>query len=237
MAAEDVNSSGIVSQSASQTQEVKRDDREINFAALRKKNEALEAKLHENEQLFHKQQQVIDQMQARFQPPQDEFDALPDEELIDKAKLKRIREKDRENFRKEAAEVARQTYAQLDNENFASKLKFAYPDYDEVVNTANAEKLQEKDPEFMSLLAEVKDEFKRREMAYKRMKRLAQVEEKPTVRAQDVAEENRKISGNYFTPSGQGPMNNPYAFEFDVRNPQARAQAYAKLKAGQKRAF
>jgi len=234
--ATDVNSSGVVSQGANQAQ-AKQDDREVNFAALRKKTEALEAQLQEKEQLFQKQQAMLEQMQAKLQPTLDEFDALPNDELIDKARLQRIREKDRENFRKEAEAVARQTYAQLDNENFAQKLKFAYPDYDEVVNSANAEKLQEKDPEFMSLLAEVKDEFKRREMAYKKMKKLASLEEKPKVKAQDVVDENRKIAGNYFSPSGQGPMNNPYAFEFDVRNPQAKSQAYQKLKAAQKRAF
>jgi hypothetical protein len=86
-------------------------------------------------------------------------------------------------------------------------------------------------------LAEVKDDFKRREMAYKKMKKLVQVKEEPKVKAQDVVEENRKISGNFYTPSGQGPMNNPYAFEFDVRNKEAREKAYQKLKSGQKRAF
>lgn len=234
--ATDVNSSGAVAQGANQAQ-AKQDDREVNFAALRKKTEALEAQLQEKEQLFQRQQAMLDQMQSKLQPNIDEFDSLPSDELIDKAKLQRIREKDRENFRKEAQQVARETYAQLDNENFAQKLKFAYPDYDSVVNAANAEKLQEKDPEFMSLLAEVKDEFKRREMAYKKMKKLASEEEKPKVKAQDVVDENRKISGNYFTPSGQGPMNNPYAFEFDVRSPEARAKAYQKLKTAQKRAF
>jgi hypothetical protein len=227
----------VVEQAASQSKESEQSSQQKNFAALRKKTEALENQLQESQQLSQRQQAMLDQMQARFQPAQDEFDSLPNDELIDKAKLQRIREKDRENFRKEAEQVARQTYAQLDNENFAQKLKYAYPDYDQVVNSANAEKLQEKDPEFMSLLAEVKDEFKRREMAYKKMKKLASEEEKPKVKAQDVVEENRKAAGNFFTPSGQGPMNNPYGFEFDVRNPQAKAQAYQKLKAAQKRAF
>lgn len=233
----DAKSPEAVAQADNQAQERHRSEQAVRFENLRKKTEALEAQLQESDQLRQKQQALIDQMQARFQPDRDEFDSLPDEELIDKAKLKRIREKDRENFRKEAQQVARETYAQIDSENFASKLKFAYPDYDEVVNATNAEKLQEKDPEFMSLLAEVKDEFKRREMAYKKMKKLSQVEESPRVKAQDVVEENRKAAGNFFTPSGQGPMNNPYAFEFDVRNKDARAQAYQKLKAAQKRAF
>ena len=96
---------------------------------------------------------------------------------------------------------------------------------------------KEQDPEFMSLLAEVKDDFKRREMAYKKMKRLSEIREAPKVKAQEVVEENRKAAGNFFTPSGQGPMNNPYAFEFDVRSPEARAKAYQKLKTAQKRAF
>jgi hypothetical protein len=226
-----------VNQEATDTQERHKSEQAVRFENLRKKTEALEAQLQERDQQFQKQKQLMEQMQTRIQPARDEFDDLPSDELIDKAKLQKIRERDRENFRKEAAEVARQTYAQMDNDNFATKLKYAYPDYDEIVNTANAEKLQEKDPEFMSLLAEVKDDFKRREMAYKKMKKLAQAEEKPKVKAQDVVDENRKTAGNFFTPSGQGPMNNPYAFEFDVHNPQAKAQAYQKLKAAQKRAF
>lgn len=233
----DAKSPENVAQADTQAQERHRSEQAVRFENLRKKTEALEAALQEKDQLFQKQQAMIDQINARSQPPRDEFEDLPDEELIDKAKLKRIREKDRQSYLKEAEQVARQTYAQIDNENFANKLKIAYPDYDEVVNSANAEKLQEKDPEFMSLLAEVKDDYKRREMAYKKMKKLVQVPDEPKVKAQDVVEENRKAAGNFFTPSGQGPMNNPYAFEFDVRNKEAREKAYQKLKSGQKRAF
>lgn len=231
------NSSEPVSQSVNQSQEAKRNDAEVNFAALRKKTEALEAQLQQSEQERLQQRQMLEQMQSRFQPAQDEFDSLPGDELIDKAKLQRIRERDRENFRKEAETVARQTYAQLDNENFAKRLKYAYPDYDQVVNESNAEKLQEQDPEFMSLLAHVKDEFERREMAYKKMKKLAQAEEKPKVKAQDVVNENRQAGGNFYTPSGQGPMMNPYAFEFNVRDKESRTKAYERLKSAQKRAF
>ena len=226
-----------VNQEANDTQERHKSEQAVRFENLRKKTEALEAQLQQRDQQFQKQNQLIEQMQARIQPDRDEFDSLAADELIDKQKLQRIREKDRESYRKEAQQVARETYAQLDNENFATKLKYAYPDYDEVVNSANAEKLQEKDPEFMSLLAEVKDDFKRREMAYKKMKKLAQAEEKPKIKAQDVVDENRKTAGNFFTNSGQGPTSNPYAIEFDVRNNDAKKAAYQKLKAAQKRAF
>ena len=74
-------------------------------------------------------------------------------------------------------------------------------------------------------------------LAYKKMKKLAQAEEKPRVKAQEVVEENRKASSSFYTPGGQGPSANPYAFEFDVRSPEARTKAYERLKAAQKRAF
>jgi len=233
----DVKSPGVVDQATTQAQGAQ-GDREINFEKLRRKTEALEQELQKRDALLNQQQQALNQLQSRFAPQdRDELDSLPDEELIDKAKFKRLIEKERSSMRKEAEDVARQTYQKLDSENYQQKLYSAFPDYDQVVNTSNAEKLQAKDPEFMSLLAEVKDEYKGREMAYKKMKKLAAEDDKPKVKAQDVVEENRKTSGNYYTPSGQGPSSNPYAFEFDVRNKDARAKAYERLKAGQKRSF
>lgn len=235
--ATDVNSSETVNQAANQAQEQQKSDREINFEKLRKKTEALETELQKRDAMLNQQQEALNQLQARFQPQdRDELDSLPDEELIDKAKFKRLIEKERANLRKEAEDIARQTYQKIDNENFAARLKTAFPDYDQVVNSENAEKLQANDPEFVSLLAEVKDEYKRREMAYKKMKKL-QVEEKPKVKAQDVVNENRQTAGSYYSPGGQGPSSNPYAFEFDVRSKEARAKAYERLKAGQKRGF
>lgn len=233
--ATDVNSSESVNQATTQAQ-AKQDDREINFAALRKKTEALEQELAKRDEVLRRQEQALSEMQNRFNPTRDEFDSLPDDELLDKAKFKRLIEKERSTLRKEAEEIARQTYMKIDSENYQQKLYQSFPDYDQVVNSANAEKLQEKDPEFMSLLAEVKDEYKRREMAYKKMKKLAQ-EAAPKVKAQDVVNENRQAAGSYYSPGGQGPSANPYAFEFDVRNSEARTKAYERLKAAQKRAF
>lgn len=234
----DVNSSESVNQAAKQAQEQQRNDREVNFERLRKKTEVLEVELQKRDALLNQQQQALTQLQSRFQPQdRDELDSMPDEELIDKARFKRMIEKERLNLRKEAEEIARQTYQKIDSENYQHKLYSAFPDYDQVVNSTNAEKLQEKDPEFMSLLAEVKDEYKRREMAYKKMKKLSQEDERPKIKAQDIVNENRQSAGNYFTPAGQGPTSNPYSFEFDVHSADARKKAYERLKAAQKRSF
>ena len=234
---ENVNSP-VNDQGASESQETEQSIQQRNFASLRKKTEALEQELQKRDAMLNQQQQAINQMQARFNPQdRDELDSLPDDELLDKAKFKRLIERERSSMRKEAEEVARQTYQKIDSENYQQKLYSAFPDYDQVVNSSNAEKLQEKDPEFMSLLAEVKDEYKRREMAYKKMKKLAQSEEKPKVKAQDVVNENRQAASSYYSPGGQGPTSNPYSFEFDVRSSEARTKAYERLKAAQKRAF
>jgi hypothetical protein len=235
--AADVKGSETVNRETTQT-DTQKNDREINFEKLRKKTEVLEQELQKRDAMLRDQQQALNQLQSHFQPKQiDEIDSLPDDELLDKAKFKRIFEKERQNLRKEAEEVARQTYAKLDNENYQQKLYSAFPDYDQIVNSSNAEKLQEKDPEFMSLLAEVKDEYKRREMAYKKMKKISQEEEKPRVKAQDIVNENKQTAGSYYSPGGQGPSSNPYAFEFDVKSPEARTKAYERLKTAQKRGF
>lgn len=231
----DVKDSGSVNQETKQAQGVQ-NDREINFEKLRKKTEALEMELQKRDALLQQQQSALNQLQSRFAPQdRDELDTLPDDELIDKAKFKRLIEKERTHLRKEAEEVARQTYRKIDSENYQQRLYQAFPDYDSVVNSANAEKLQEKDPEFVALLGREKDEYVRREMAYKKMKRLAE-DDRPKIKAQDVVDENRKAAGAFYTPSGQGPMNNPYAFEFDVRSKEARQKAYERLKSAQKRA-
>lgn len=231
----DVNSQEVVASADNQTNQTAQQG---HFEKLRRKTEALEQELQKRDAMLQQQQEALNQLQSRFAPQdRDDFDSMPGDELIDKAKMQRIREKDRESYRKEAEAIARQTYAKIDNENYQQKLYQAFPDYDQVVNAANAEKLQEKDPEFVSLLGEVKDEYKRREMAYKKMKKIAQTEEKPRVKAQEVVEENRKASGSFYSPGGQGPSANPYAFEFDVRNAESRTKAYERLKAAQKRAF
>src|SRR5258706_6955782 len=104
------------------------------FEKLRKKTEALEQEIQKRDSMLQQQQTALAQLQARFEPQdRDEMDSLPDEELIDKAKFKRLIEKERTNMRKEAEQVARQTYAKLDNENYQSKLYQAFPDYDQVV--------------------------------------------------------------------------------------------------------
>jgi hypothetical protein len=233
----DVNNPENVNLEASQTQESGRSgsDKELNFRRLEKKAEALEQAILQRDAMLDKQQKMLEQMQARFLPQdRDEIDSLPDEELIDNAKFKRVLQKEREHLRKEAEEIARQTYQRIDSENYVQRLQSKYPDYDRVVNASNAEKLQEIDPDYVALLGEVKDEFKRRELAYKRIEKIIR-DEKPKAKAQDVVTENRQAAANFFTPQGQAPMMNPHGFDFDVRSKEARTKAYERLKAAQKR--
>lgn len=233
----DVNTSAEpVNPETRAAQELKKDDREINFEKLRRKYEAQD---RENAERFARQEQELQQLRSHLQPPQRNDDVVVDDgELVEGAKVKRLLAQQEEKLLRKTQEIARQTFQQIDSENFAHKLKYAYPDYEEVVSAENAQKLQERDPEYTALLGEVKDEFKRRELAYKRIKRIvAEEAPKTVVKAQEVAQENLKTASQYYTPAGQGPMTNPYGFEFDVHNKSSREQAYARLKSAQKRAF
>lgn len=208
-----------------------------NFANLRKKTEMLEQEISKRDAMLQQQQETINQIQQRFAPQErDEMDSIADDELLDKSKFKRLLEKERTKILKDVENVAVQAYQKYEQGNFQSRLANAYPDYENVVTQENAEKLQEKDPEFYAALSEIKDDYKRREFAYKKMKKIAE-ESKPKVKAQDVVDENRKTQGNYFAPQGQSPSANPYGFEFDVKSPDARKAAYARLKNAQKKGF
>ena len=216
-------------------------DKEINFERLRKKAEATENAYQESQELVRQQAQMLDALKMQMQqpPPQqqrDVWDDIPDGELIDKDKLKRTFERERVNLRKDAEDIARAAFQKIDKENFVAKLKTQYPDYDQVLSRDNAQKLEERDPEYAALLIEVSDDFKRRELAYKRIKKMLNEQKPPETKAQEVVNENKK-SNYYYSPVGQGAMSNPYAFEFDVRNSDARSAAYAKLKAAQKRSL
>jgi len=236
MAIDETNSE-VVAQNANQAQRNFEEEQKLNFEKLRKKTEALEAKLHESEQLKANYLQAIEQLQAKIQPQtKDEFESLPEDELIDKAKLRRILEKERQYVKEEAIKSARQAYEAIEKENYASKLKTTYPDYEDVVNEQNAQRLQDEDPEFMSALAKIDDDFARRDLAYKKMKKIAQAHFSK-MRAQETVNENQKISASYMNQSGQSPAGNPNNFDFNVRDAEARTKAYKRLRDAQKRGF
>jgi hypothetical protein len=206
-----------------------------NMERIRKKLEAQDAALQESQRLIQQQAQMLEQ----FKNPagqRSSWDDIPDGELIDKAKMQKILEKEKESFKKEAEEIARQTFQRIDRESYQQKLRSQYPDYESVVNAESARELEEKDPEYAALLMELDDEYKKRDLAYRRIKKLQTSKAQPVVPAQQVVEENKKAN-HYYAPAGQGPMSNPYAFEFDVRSKDAREKAYQKLKSAQKRSF
>lgn len=205
-----------------------------NMERIRKKLEAQEAALHESRQLIQQQAGMLEQLRNP-QQHRDAWDDIPDGELIDKSKMQKILEREREKLKKETEAIARETYQRIDRESFQQKLRHQYPDYESVVNAESAKELEEKDPEYAALLMELDDEYKKRDLAYRRIKKLQQA--KPAaIPAQQIVDENKKAN-HYFQPAGQGAMQNPYAFEFDVRSKEAREKAYAKLKSAQKRSF
>lgn len=220
---EDVKKSEIVD-----TQEDKanqKSDKDENFERLRKKVEALENENYRSKETIEKQNQLLERFQSAFSQPQDEeedLERLDPDDYISKRQLSKWEKK----ILAEAEKLAEKKYYQ----NFEERLRSRYQDYDDVVTAENARELENQDPEYAQLLAEVKDDYKRREMAYKRIKRL----QKERSSAQEKAEQN-KNKNYYYAPLGAGNTPPADIINFDVKDSNARREAYQKLKAAQKR--
>lgn len=231
MSEENVTEQEAVQPADTTVQDSSRSDKDKNFERLRNKLESLESEAHESREVIKKQNELLERMQTAFSSsPQDsdDYERMDAEDFISKKHLNKWEQRSQEKF-KQLAEKAIQEY---EKKNYIQKLHHAYPDYEDVVSTENVKKLEQDDPEYAQLLAEVKDDYKRREMAYKRIKKA----QKNSITAQQVVEEN-KAKNYYYSPAGQGSSYNSHAIEFDVRNKSARQQAYERLKSAQKRGF
>lgn len=158
------------------------------------------------------------------------------EDYIDKDRLQLIREKDKAAFKKEAEEIANRTYEARkrdeDKKNYLPKLKQQFADYDEVMNEKNIADLEDKAPAFLKSVLKIDDDYERRLLTYEYLKSQSKpkAEETPRPSIRDKVEENLK--NPHYIPAGSGT---PSAVEFDVKSKAARDQAYAKLKAAQRR--
>jgi hypothetical protein len=210
-------------------------DKEFNFKKLEEAREReREARIKaEMETQYLKQE--MENIKAMMTPKEiDPLDAISDDDYADpskfKAKLQQRLEKERQQFRKEAEEIARAAIEKDRKSNYLTRLKSEFQDFDQVMNEDNVAKLEQANPEFVQSLFHIQDDYERRKLAYKYLKRgeTHKVEEKPSIK-EKVAE---NMQNTFYIPSSSGV---PTAVDFDLKSPQARQAAYDKLKAAQKR--
>lgn len=227
-----MSSENITNSQEDKTEEKKDNSKEHNFDQLRKKLEVQEQKSAQQEETIQKQNETLERMQNAFTDKEepDEVDSYHEEDLVTQKQLDKKFDRLEAKFKKEFREETTEQVEASHKARYMERLEVKYPDYHDIVNNESANQLEKDDPDYAMLLGAVPDEYKRRELAYKRIQKMKASQEsiQSTV--------NGNLQKNYgYTSQGQGNTANPMAFDFDVTNPEARKKAYAKLKAAQKR--
>jgi ribosomal protein L17 len=224
--------------------EARDNSKDHNFAQLRKSKEEAERRFQQQEMLNQQLASELNQLKAMVTPrAQDELDpyaayGIERGGLVEADKfaeaIKRERELSKKLARKEAEAVAEAMITKREKSAFGERLRNRYQDYDQVVNPENVELLAQRDPESAEVFEEIADDFKRREFAYKRIKKILNEDNKKKVSAQDLVDRN-KNSAYHYSEGGAQAVPNPNDLRAFVNDPQAKAKYYEQLKANQKR--
>lgn len=212
------------------TQEPQKSDKEINFDKIRKKMEAMEEENQKLREQVTQQSEVVNRFQSAFQPqtPEiDDYQSLEADDFVSKKHVENTTKRTLEELDgiKKDLQEQRKYYEML-------RLEAKFPDYNEVVNNDSIKQLEQEDPDYAEMLSQLSSDYTRREKAYKRIKKM----QKEKLSAKETVQNNQKKNYHY-TPYGQSFPYNDGTVDFDVSNPAARTEAYAKLRAAQKRGF
>lgn len=206
-----------------QTQEVKNNDKELNFRALETK---YRRELDQERSARLDAEKRVADLSSRNVQHEEEDDSEPyvnDKKL--NRKLSDFERKMEERIEKKAEEKA---YNMMQQDKQQSWLKQNSDFYDVM---QNAEKFAQRDPELAETILNMPEGFERQKLVYKTIKSMGL--HKPEVAApsiQDKIDSNRRSP--YYQPSGPGAA--PYQSQGDF-SPSGQKNAYNKMKELQNR--
>ncbi len=156
---------------------------ERNFKAMRLKNNELEKRLREREEMLDKMMNAQLTQSAPKQQEVDEFDSIGDDEYIPKGKVKELTQKEVQRQAQKIAqdEIEKFHKKQQDNQ-FLDRLNRQYQDFSEIVNPETLSLLEEKEPELARSIADLKDPYKIGMQSYKFIKAMNIVDKAPESR-------------------------------------------------------
>ena len=191
------------------SEETKASSKEYNFAQLRKAREQAEYGLEQERQQRLKAEAELETLRkSRASIPEGEDDDFDDSEpYIDKKSLKKhLKRAKQENRQEIVQDVEQRVQKAVEEErkrNEELRMKFEYPDFNEILNEENAQKLMDKRPQLAQKILRIPDEQLRKELAYQAIKELnIHKKEEPKSNVQDQINKNQKPL--YYTPSGMG---------------------------------
>lgn len=205
-----------------QSSEVASNDKEYNFAQIRKQLEQERQAKNEMEQKTILMARQLEELQSRSQieEPDSNDEPYVDHKALEK-KLSKWEQKIDQKIDKRAEEKAR---ALVNAEKKTQYLK-TNNDFNDVLNMENIQKFAEKYPQLAEGILGMPDDFERQKLVYENIKAL-NVHKKEEIKnpIQEVVNNNRK--NLYYTPSGSAAP--AYAGQGDF-SPAGQKNAYDKL--------
>lgn len=214
-------------------EEQKQNDKEYNFAQLRKQLEQERAQSEEwrrkAEAIEREKEEIRKKIAQNTHSSSflgDDDDDSSDEPYIDKKALNRKLSRFKEGFQKEVEQQAElKARAILDEEKKNSFLK-QNPDFSEVLTPEILTKFAEKHPEIAEQMLEMPASFARQKLLYQNIKALGvHRKEDPKPPIQETIDKNRKNA--FYIPSGMGSA--PYSAATGDFSPAGQKSSYAKM--------
>ncbi len=212
-------------------------DKELNFRRLEEAREEDRQRAFKAEMESALLKQRLEMLEKTTSPR--ESDPLEGvEDFVDPARYKADQARREVRLKKEAEEIAERKFREYQQKNkqetHEDTLRNKYSDYDQVMTKENIMQFQETNPEFIKSLQYINDDTERKTLAYQFFKRNMKPKEDLRQAIKDKVRDN--AANPVMIGAGSGtPASSTDAIDFDVSSPQARATAYAKLKAAQRR--
>lgn len=181
---------------------LKEDDvQDRNWREMRKRQQELESRLRQKEEMLEKFMSAQLDSQVRQSPLQSEEPEDPDDEYVPAGKVKGIARKTVQPL-EDKIHALEAKIAQQEQQKHMNSLRSKYSDFDDVVNVETLELLETKEPELALAIAETKDPYKMAIQSYKYIKALNLLDEVPSSRRKK--EVTKKLDQNAKTV--QTPM-------------------------------
>lgn len=159
---------GVTSEASANPQ--KHDTSHENFAALRKKLESLEQQRLKDQKILEEERKRREEFENRLRSLSGVKDESDEDEYsyVSKKELKSFIQSQQEALERKIQEATEKEAYQRKNESFFE----SHPDFSEVVNEENMNKLEKYDPHFASILALVPDKIQQLKAAYGKVKEM-----------------------------------------------------------------
>lgn len=203
------------------TLEAQQNNKEYNFAQIRKQ-------LEQERQARLAAEQQLEKLKQPASPKDDDDDDY-DEPYVDRRYLKRNLAKTSSQIKEEAKQEAQQEMRRILYEEKRNAWLRSNPDFEEVMQ--HAQKFAEHDPELAETILEMPEGFERQKLVYKNIKALGLHKPKEKESSiQDKINQNRRSP--YYQPTQMGAA--PYGSSGDF-SAAGQKNAYQQMKELQKR--